>query len=148
MGMTRDLWGNIKQTISWQPWGQTKKTQLYKTMLFLQINGLDLAKYHKVAHRWKAGKLDETDGLCLDWGGGDGTVSTSLELLNSAKPGHLLCRQHEGHTHTHTEWAAQALRPAAACALYLLVDVLLELERVTGVLHGAVLQLSETKESE
>lgn len=101
MGMTRDLWGNIKQTISWQPWGQTKKTQLYKTKLFLQINGLDLAKYHKVAHRWKAGKLDETDELCLDWGGGDGTVSTSLELLNSAKPLHLLCRQHEGHTHTH-----------------------------------------------
>lgn len=76
-------------------------------------------------------------------------VYTSLELTP-----HLWSYCMNTHTHTHThrqtdrEWPGQALRPAAACALHLLVYVLLELKPLTGILHRLVLQLSETKEEE
>lgn len=60
----------------------------------------------------------------------------------------------ETHTYIHTPTHAltmiqirtmQALRPAAACALHLLIYVLLQLKRLTGILGRPVLQLSETK---
>lgn len=50
------------------------------------------------------------------------------------------------HIHSSREWTGQALRPAAACALHLIVYIVLELKLLTGILHRPVLQLSETKE--
>lgn len=71
-----------------------------------------------------------------------GADSSSLTLLY----------EHEGNTHTYTPtltaiqiMTMQALRPAAACALHLLVYVLLQLKLLTGILRRPVLQLSETK---
>lgn len=50
------------------------------------------------------------------------------------------------HTDTRKESDRQALRPAAASALHLLVYILLELKLLTGILHRPVLQLPETEE--
>ena len=49
-------------------------------------------------------------------------------------------------THTRRDQHDGSLGPAAARTLHLFVDVIMELELVTGLLHGPVLQRSDRQD--
>lgn len=78
------------------------------------------------------------------------TVCTSLEPtpLYCHVTSHVKMSDPHTYINTHTprKWLEQALGPAASNALHLLVYILLQLELLTGILRGPVLQLPETED--